>query len=103
MTSPLTPERKQEIRERIEKAVIGPFGRRDLRDLYESHEALVEALEKLWKQMPKIDSGYCAVCRVGYALFEKTNTANPVPGPCSNNRCLSHVVRAALRNAGVQP
>ena len=51
MTSPLTPERKQEIRERIDKSTLpgevwAVVRHIDVADLFESHEALVEALKK---------------------------------------------------------
>jgi len=63
--------------------------------LREQVKALREALVKIWKHTPQIDSGYCAVCRVGYRVF-KQKGREMVPQPCSDERCLSHVVIAAL-------
>ncbi len=59
-------------------------------------KALREALVKLWKHTAKIDNGYCAVCRVGYRSYD---TKGDVAGKCSDDRCLSHVVEAALRDS----
>lgn len=55
------------------------------------------ALIKLWKHTPKIENGYCAVCRRGYRNFY---TDGSVAGKCSDVDCLSHVIEAALSAPG---
>ena len=137
MTSPLTPERKQGMRERIEAAAKGPWfylseysiiqsasgteitampqwddrpddfefiahARTDLPDLYESHEALVEALSR---------SGHLSACAAEEYRDdcgrEKADKCEWEITPCethSPERFACNCGRdAALRNAGVQP
>ena len=67
MTSPLTPERKQEIREHIQGARrlaaeldIDPAHTINLSDLYESHEALIEALGRILRERSVCASNRCA-------------------------------------------
>lgn len=59
---------------------------------------LAEALAKLNKHTPQIDNGYCAVCRCSKreSVFIGKNSTIAKPGPCEDDRCLSHVIDAAL-------
>ena len=93
MTSPLTPERKREIGERIEKANAGEFWpvvrHIDVSDLYESHEALVEALAGLLSRIDHVGP------EIGLACF---HGGINIPNIATE----AEAARAALRNAGVE-
>ena len=87
MTGPLIPERKQGIREHIQKARrlaagmgIDPTHTINLSDLYESHEALIEGMLRL----------KCYMCLIPLRNIRASGCWH----------CES--ARAALRNAGVQ-
>lgn len=96
MTGPLTPERKQGIRERVEKANAGevwPAVRHiDVSDLFESHEALAKALVSCADDLEAELNG----------LFPESMRAYPsMQARFDRDMETVRSARAALRNAGV--